>query len=137
MKNRRTLNTEQTMMTLQATVVMMLQATVVQPETILDCRTLNTKQGATIPLHKFYKMENIISSLGKFIFIFLQGLRQLIFLKTKDKFTPLTIIGVTKIMCNTPHFMWYICMKIHLRETNSRIHSRETNSRKSAEERTH
>jgi hypothetical protein len=39
-------------------------------------------------------------SLGKCIFILLQGFRPLILLKTKDRFTSLMVIGVMKIMCN-------------------------------------
>jgi hypothetical protein len=36
------------------------QASVVQPTTILDRRTLNTEQSATIPLYKVYKGKDHI-----------------------------------------------------------------------------
>jgi hypothetical protein len=39
-------------------------------------------------------------SLEKLVFILLHGLRKLILLKTKDRCTSLTVIGVGKIMCN-------------------------------------
>jgi hypothetical protein len=77
------------------------QATVVQPASILYRHTLNTEQGATILLYKvFYKGKDNFIFLGKFIFIIFQGLRKLILLKTKDRCTSLTVIRVTKIMCN-------------------------------------
>jgi hypothetical protein len=93
-KNHCTPNIEQSAMTSQASVV--------QPAMILDHRTINTEQSATILVYKVSTKEKIIFvSLGNFIFILLQGLRQLILLKTKDRFTSLMVIGVTKIMCNT------------------------------------
>jgi hypothetical protein len=74
---------------------------VVQPTSILYHHTLNTEQGAMILIYMvFYKGKDNFISLGKLIFILLQGLRQLILLKTKDRFTSLMVIGVTKIMCN-------------------------------------
>jgi len=74
---------------------------VVQHVKILDFRTLNTKQGATILLYRDFTKENIISSLKKKSSpFFLQEFGPLILLKTKDMFTSLTIIGVKKIMCN-------------------------------------
>jgi hypothetical protein len=77
------------------------QATVVQPASILNRRTLNTEQGATIPFYKVFTKEKIIFIfLGKCVFILLQGFRPLILLKTKDRCTSLMVIGVMKIMCN-------------------------------------
>jgi hypothetical protein len=91
--DHRTLNTEKT--------TTMSQATIVQPALILDHQTLNIEQGATILLYRvFYKAKDNFNSLGKFIFILLQGLRKLILLMTKDRCTSLTVIGVTKIMYN-------------------------------------
>jgi hypothetical protein len=78
------------------------QANVVQPTMILDCRTINNEQSVTILVYKVSTKEKIIFvSLGNFIFILLQGSRQLILLKTRDRFTSLMVIGMTKIMCNT------------------------------------
>jgi hypothetical protein len=77
------------------------QATMVQPASILDFLTLNTEKCATILIYKaFYKGNDNFISLGKFIFILLQGLRKLILLKTKDRFTSLTVIRLKKTMCN-------------------------------------
>jgi hypothetical protein len=74
----------------------------VQSASVLYRHTLNIEQGTTILLYKvFYKGKDNSISLGMFIFILLQGLRKLILLKTKDMCTSLTVIGVTKIMCNT------------------------------------
>jgi hypothetical protein len=76
-ERRRALNIEQSTMSLRATVV--------QPAMILDRHTLNTEQGVTILLYKvFTKERSLYFSLGKCIFILLQGLRPLILLKSKD-----------------------------------------------------
>jgi hypothetical protein len=77
------------------------QAIMVQPTTILYRRTLNTKQGETIPFSKVFTKEKIIFIfLLKFVFILLHGFKPLILLKTKYMFTSLIVIGVMKIMCN-------------------------------------
>jgi hypothetical protein len=74
---------------------------VVKPTTILNFFTLNNEQGATIPFYKVLTKENIIFIfLEKCVFILLQGFRPVILLKTKDRCTSLTVIGVMKIMCN-------------------------------------
>jgi hypothetical protein len=81
----------------------------VQPVMILYRHTLNTKKGATIPFYKVFTKEKIIFIfLGKCVFILLQGFRPLILLKTKDRFTSLTFIGVTKIMCNKDDHFYHI-----------------------------
>jgi hypothetical protein len=68
---------------------------------IWNIHTLNTGQGAMILLNRiFYKGKYNFISLGKCIFILLQGFRPLILLNKKDRFTSLMVIGVMKIMCN-------------------------------------
>jgi uncharacterized membrane protein len=64
-------------------------------------RTLYIVHPATTFLNRVFTKENTISSLRQSSSpFFLQEFRPLILLKTKDRFTSLTVIRVTKIMCN-------------------------------------
>jgi hypothetical protein len=57
---------------------------------------------ATTFLNRDFTKENTISSLRQSSSpFFLQEFGPLILLKTKDRFTSLTVIGMTKIMCNS------------------------------------
>jgi hypothetical protein len=56
-----------------------------------------------ILFNRVFKEENTTSSLRKCSSpLFLQEFRPLTPLKEIDRFTSLTVIGMTKIMCNTP-----------------------------------
>jgi hypothetical protein len=68
---------------------------------IWDHRTPIAGQGVTILLIRVFTKENMISSLKKSSSPFFpQEFRPLIPLKTTDRFTSLTVIGMMKIMCN-------------------------------------
>ena len=52
-----------------------------------------------------------------------QGFRPLILFKTKDRFTSLMVIGVTKIMCNNvPHFGWGKHINACVKQLLARVH---------------
>jgi hypothetical protein len=64
-------------------------------------RTLCIEQLAEILQNRVFTKENTTSSLREsYSPLFLQEFKLLILLKTKDRFTSLTVIGMTKIMCN-------------------------------------
>jgi hypothetical protein len=89
--------------------------TIVQPATtsqsifreswvIRHRRTLCIVHPVAIFLNRVFTKENTISSLRKSSSpFFLQEFGPLILLKTKDRFTSLMVIGMTKIMCNLLH----------------------------------
>jgi hypothetical protein len=74
----------------------------VQPAKIRHSRTLPIWQPANILFNRVFTKENETSFLRKSSSLFfLQELRPLTPLKATDRFTSLTVIGMTKIMCNT------------------------------------
>jgi hypothetical protein len=73
----------------------------VQPVRIRHSHTLAIVQHAKIIFNRVFIKENATSFLRKSSSpFFLQELRPLTPLKTTDRFTSLTVIGMTKIMCN-------------------------------------
>jgi hypothetical protein len=74
----------------------------VQPVRIRHSRTLAIVQHVKIIFNRVFIKENATSFLRKSSSpFFLQELRPLTPLKTTDRFTSLTVIGMMKIMCNT------------------------------------
>jgi hypothetical protein len=72
-----------------------------QPTRIRHSRTLIHRQPANFLFYKVFTQENATSFLRKSSSPFsLQELRPLTPLKETDRFTSLTVIGMTKIMCN-------------------------------------
>jgi hypothetical protein len=73
----------------------------VQPTKIRHFHTLAIVQHAKILFNRVFTKENATSFLRKSSSpFFLQELRPLTPLKAIDRFTSLTVIGMTKIMCN-------------------------------------
>jgi hypothetical protein len=71
-----------------------------QPARIRHSRTLIHRQPANFLFYKVFTQENATSFLRKSSSPFsLQELRPLTPLKATDRFTSLTVIGMTKIMC--------------------------------------
>jgi hypothetical protein len=84
---------------------------------IWDCHIPRTGQGARILLTRVFTKENTTFSLRQSSSPFFpQEFRPLILLKTKDRFTSLTVMRVKKIMCNNRSLngfvtKWYIELK--------------------------
>jgi hypothetical protein len=75
-----------------------------QPVRINNSCTLIHRQPANFLFYKIFTQENATSFLRKSSSPFsLQELKPLTPLKATDRFTSLTVIGMTKIMCNKRH----------------------------------
>jgi hypothetical protein len=73
----------------------------VQPVRIRHSRTLAYNAACELPFYRVFTKENATSFLRKSSSpFFLQELRPLTPLKATYRFTSLTVIGMTKIMCN-------------------------------------
>jgi hypothetical protein len=78
-----------------------LTLAIVQPAETRHFRTLCIDQPVKILFNRVFTKENTTSSLRESSSpFFLQEFRLLTPLKATDRFTPLTVIGMMKIMCN-------------------------------------